>query len=157
MNQKPRNRFEPHVPVSRDVCQVYSKGTFMGGDKLSTYDPNYVLALKKNGAHIAISFFDISTNKCFIGQFEDDATYSMLRTVVAQIRPVEIILEKNCVPVEIEKLLKNAPIEPIFKYYKPDQCYSTSRTVTVVDKYLIEHDKTTDSIEILREIKDDPD
>lgn len=129
----------------------------MGGDKLSTYDPNYVLALKKNGAHIAISFFDISTNKCFIGQFEDDATYSMLRTVVAQIRPVEIILEKNCVPVEIEKLLKNAPIEPIFKYYKPDQCYSTSRTVTVVDKYLIEHDKTTDSIEILREIKDDPD
>jgi hypothetical protein len=39
----------------------------MGGDKLSTYDPNYVMALKKNGAHIAISFFDISTNKCFIG------------------------------------------------------------------------------------------
>jgi hypothetical protein len=66
-------------------------------------------------------------------------------------------LEKNCVPVEIEKLLKNAPIEPIFKYYKPDQCYSTSRTVTVVDKYLIEHDKTTDSIDILREIKDDSD
>jgi hypothetical protein len=27
----------------------------------------------------------------------------------------------------------------------------------VVDKYLIEHDKTTDSIDILREIKDDAD
>jgi hypothetical protein len=40
----------------------------MGGDKLlSTYDPNYVMALKKNGVHIALSFFDISTNKCYIG------------------------------------------------------------------------------------------
>jgi len=32
---------------------------------------------------------------------------------------------------------------------------STSRTVTIVDKYLLEHDKTTDSIEVLRDIKDD--
>ena len=139
------------------MCQVYSKGTFMGGDKLSTYDPNYVMALKKSGAHIAISFFDISTNKCFIGQFEDDPTYSVLRTVIAQIRPVEIVLEKNCIPVEVEKLLKNASIVPIFKYYRPDQCFSTSRTVTLVDKYLFEHEKSTESIETLREIKNDAD
>lgn len=71
----------------------------------SSYDPNYVLALRKEGFWIAVSFFDISTNKCFIGQFQDDSTYSVLRTVMAQIRPVHIIMERKCIPPEIEKLL----------------------------------------------------
>lgn len=69
---RPKGRYDGvREAVSRDVCQVLSKGTFIAGDvsKYSSYDPNYVLALKKSGIHIAVSFFDISTNKCFIGQF----------------------------------------------------------------------------------------
>jgi DNA mismatch repair ATPase MutS len=64
----PKQRWgEPKEAVNREICQVYSKGTILGGERGLTYDPNYVMALKKSGAHIAISFFDISTNKCFIG------------------------------------------------------------------------------------------
>ncbi len=37
------------------------------GSKMSSYDPNYVMALRKEGEYIALSFFDISTNKCLIG------------------------------------------------------------------------------------------
>jgi DNA mismatch repair ATPase MutS len=51
--------------------------------RVSSYDPNYVFAMKKSGAHIAVCFFDISTNKCFLGQFQDDPTYTTLRTTIA--------------------------------------------------------------------------
>lgn len=33
----------------------------------SSYDPNHVMAIRKEGNWIAVSFFDISTNKCMIG------------------------------------------------------------------------------------------
>lgn len=98
---------------------------------------------------MAVSFFDISTNKCFVGQFEDDPTFSTLRTTIAQIRPVEVILERNCVPPEIDKLLKNQTSPPMITYYKQDACLSTSRTVTLVDKHLLESGKNTDSVPLL--------
>ncbi|TNV85716.1 hypothetical protein FGO68_gene17605 [Halteria grandinella] len=152
---KPKPRWgEPREAVDRDVCQVITKGTIIGAER-SSYEPNYVMAIKKSGAHIAVSFFDISTNKCFLGQFVDDQFFSQLRTTISQIRPSEVILEKNCIPPELEKLLKNAPMAPLLRYFRPDQCLSTTRTISLIDKYL--EKRTTNEIPAISTIKNDPD
>jgi|LauGreDrversion4_2_1035121.scaffolds.fasta_scaffold104062_2 hypothetical protein len=42
-------------------------------------------------------------------------------------------------------------------YYKQDACLSTSRTVTLLDKHLLECGKTTDTEPLLANLKNDPD
>ena len=78
--------------VKREVLATYTKGTFVVN---SHYEPNYVLALRRENQEIGVAYFDISTHSCFLGQFEDNESYSNLRTLLSQIRPVEIVYEKN--------------------------------------------------------------
>ena len=54
-------------------------------------------------------------------------------------------------------MLKNAPIVPLFTYYKGDQCLSATRTINSLEKYLQEQpsEKTLDpsSMATLKTIK----
>jgi hypothetical protein len=52
----------------------------------------------------------------------------MLRTTITQIRPVEVIIEKNGLPMEIMKMLRNAPIEPVINEITHEKCYSRAKT-----------------------------
>lgn len=90
----------------------------------SNYEPNYVLAIRKDGSEIAVCYFDVSTHSCFLGQFDDDSTYSSLRTLLSQIRPVEIAYEKNAIPNDLVKMLKHQPTQPILNVYNADKCLS---------------------------------
>ena len=56
---------------------------------------------------VGVCYFDISTFKCHIGSFEDSINFSTLRTIISQIRPVEILYDKNNIDKDIEKMLKN--------------------------------------------------
>lgn len=58
--------------VNREICQMYTKGTYTDTSK-GSYEPNYVLAIKKDGDNYGICFFDISTFKCYLGSFIDDS------------------------------------------------------------------------------------
>ena len=68
--------------VSREVCNVFTKGTFKDTSQTASYEPRFVLALKRHGNEIGVSFFDISTLKFYIGQFFDDEPLSNFRTLV---------------------------------------------------------------------------
>ena len=61
----------------------------------------------KENYNIGVCYFDISTFKCYLGSFDDSINYATLRTVITQIRPVEIIYDKDNINNEIEKMLKN--------------------------------------------------
>ena len=65
------------------------------------------MAVQKQDNLIAVCYFDLSTTSCVLGQFEDDVAYSALRTLLSQVRPVEIIVEKDSMPMDLHKMLKN--------------------------------------------------
>ena len=97
--------------MKREVLATYTKGTFVVN---SHYEPNYVLGIRREtDTEVGVAYFDISTHSCFIGQFEDGDSYSNLRTLLSQIRPVEVVYEKNSIPTDLAKLLKNIPTQPI--------------------------------------------
>lgn len=115
---------------------MYTKGTYTDTSK-GSYEPNYVLAIKKDGDNYGICFFDISTFKCYLGSFVDDSCQSILRTTLTQVRPVEVVIEKNGLTMGVEKMLRNAPIVPVFNFFNHDKCYSRTKTLTALDKYLL--------------------
>lgn len=55
----------------------------------------------------------MTTLEIFIGQFTDDENMSALRTLVCQIRPVEVIHEREIANSEAIKMLKNSPTVPV--------------------------------------------
>lgn len=51
------------------------------------------------------------------------------RTLICQIRPVEIIQERESANSSVAKMLKNSPVVPTFTTLPPAKCYSGARTL----------------------------
>ena len=51
--------------LKRAICEMVTKGTFKPRDQ--TYEAKYVLAIKKHGGEIGVTFFDVTTLDVFIG------------------------------------------------------------------------------------------
>jgi DNA mismatch repair ATPase MutS len=78
--------------VNRELVEIATRGTFCKTDqKQQAYEPKYILCYKKSGMDIGVTFFDVTTLKIFIGQFEDNEDLQKFRTLICQIRPIEII------------------------------------------------------------------
>lgn len=72
------------------------------------------MAVKRYSRDIGVCFFDVTTLKIYVGQFQDDEQLSKLRTLVCQIRPVEVLHEIEAKTTDLLKILKNSPQPPIF-------------------------------------------
>ena len=60
---------------------------------------------------------------------------SALRTLVCQIRPVEIIHEREANDSDMVKMLKNYPTIPVFSVLPVHKCYSFVKTCSMIERY----------------------
>lgn len=120
--------------VKREICNMVTKGTFK--DANAGYEPKYVLAVKRYNKEIGVAFFDVATLKFFVGQFADDDQLSSLRTLLCQIRPVEVVHEREISNSELVKMIKNSPIVPVFSPMIPRNCWGFIKTCNALEKYL---------------------
>ena len=112
---------------------MVTKGTYI--PKEQTYEAKYILSIKRYGNEFGVTFFDVTTLKLFVGQFSDDESMSSLRTLVSQIRPVEVVHENEFSNSEVIKMLKNSPVVPVMSPMPPPKCFSFIRTCTELEKY----------------------
>lgn len=82
-----------------------------------------------------MAFFDVNTLEIFVGQFTDDHNMSALRTLVCQIRPVEVIHERELAKSDVVKMLKNQPTTPVLTPMPVQKCYSFVKTCSFIDEY----------------------
>jgi len=113
---------------------MVTRGTFKS--KEQTYEPKFVISIKKFGNEIGVTFFDVTTLEIRVGQFNDDESLSLLRTLASQIRPVEVIHEKELSNTDVTKLFKNSPMVPTFNILPPKNCWSFIKTCTNLEKHL---------------------
>ena len=81
--------------VLREVCQLTTKGTrvntFLDSHNFEG-DPSYLLALcERPGPVFGVAFVDTTLGCFHLGQFEDDANLSRLRTLLAHYPPGELL------------------------------------------------------------------
>lgn len=115
--------------MGRAISEMVTRGTFQPSEQ--GYEPRYILAYKKQGNLIGVTFFDVTTAKLHVGEFEEDdeSQLQKFRTLVCQIRPVEIIQERESMNSSVAKMLKNSPIVPTFTNLHPTKCYSVTTTL----------------------------
>jgi DNA mismatch repair ATPase MutS len=123
--------------VKREVIQMVTRGTFQqaglldgSADPLMSYEPKYILAYKKYGCNFGVCFFDTNTLKIYLGHFveEDPSLVQSFRTLLSQLRPVEVISEKELMNSSVIKMIKNSPVSPTVTHMPPAKCYSTHKT-----------------------------
>mmetsp|Transcript_23225 Transcript_23225/g.31656 ORF Transcript_23225/g.31656 Transcript_23225/m.31656 type:complete len:96 (-) Transcript_23225:242-529(-) len=88
-----------------------------------------------------VTFFDVTTLKIYIGTFKDDDTMSSFRTLICQIRPVEVIFERELSNSDAVKMLKNSPIVPVFNPMPPKHCWSFIKTTMEITSLFGEENK----------------
>jgi DNA mismatch repair protein MSH6 len=65
----------------------------------------------------------------------DDEPLSNFRTLICQIRPVEVLVERELMSSEVVKMLRNTPIVPVFTPLMPKDCWGVIKTCSKLDTY----------------------
>ncbi|SCU90440.1 LADA_0F04104g1_1 [Lachancea dasiensis] len=134
--------------VKRELQSVLTSGTLTDSAMLQSDQATYCLAIREevgnfydieNGIQTSghndsklfgVAFIDTATGEIEMLEFEDDSECTKLDTVLSQVRPKEIIMEKNNLSNMAHKIVKyNAQPQALFNYLKAaDEYYDFNRT-----------------------------
>ena len=97
--------------IRRELKEVLTSGTVVNEDMLGSADARFLMAVVEGpvsptGRQIGVAFVDCATGKFSAAQLDDDDHLTLLETVLVQIKPVEILYEKNCLSKEVLSLLR---------------------------------------------------
>ncbi len=83
-----------------------------------------------------MAFFDVTTLQIYVGQFEDNTHLTKLRTLISQIRPVEVVHVKGEQGEDVLRMLKNQPVLPLFNAVHAAKSWSANKTVSKLERYI---------------------
>ena len=101
---------------------------------------------------IGVAFFDNTTLQFHVGTIEDDFQHSKLKALLCQLRPKEIIIDKDYISLEMIKIIKSQPLTPdICPVCIQKDKLSSQRGLTLAVKYFgTDHTQWPDSLQVLR-------
>ncbi|KAJ3219395.1 DNA mismatch repair protein msh6 [Clydaea vesicula] len=112
--------------IRRELTQVLTGGTLIDSGMLTDDMSTYCMAIKeKIGIEVnaepiyGICFVDTATSEFNLSFFKDDLERTQLETLLLQIKPKELILEKGMVSQKFQRILKNNLYNPQVNYLIP--------------------------------------
>ncbi|KAJ3063792.1 DNA mismatch repair protein msh6, partial [Rhizoclosmatium hyalinum] len=125
------NKKEDSV-IRRELTMILTAGTLVDTQLLTSEMSTYCMAIKEevNAGDSAeplfgVSFVDTSTAEFNISYFRDDADRTHLETLLLQLKPKELVLEKGCLSAKTQKVLKNCLNDPQCNHLIPEVEYWT--------------------------------
>lgn len=113
--------------IQRDLSYVLTCGTLTDESLISDEMSKYCLSVKElidtndNSRTFGVCFVDVSTGRMYIIQFDDDYECSKFETLISQVQPMEILLEKNGLSQHALKILRfNSNPNASFNFLKPN-------------------------------------
>ncbi|KAI9022917.1 muts domain V-domain-containing protein [Phycomyces nitens] len=113
--------------VKRELSSILTAGTLVDLEMLTSQLGTYCMAIKEQTYSefdppvFGVCFVDTSTAEFNLTYFEDDINRTMLETLLVQIRPKELVVEKGHLSVKTEKLIKRSLYEPIWNRLVPEE------------------------------------
>lgn len=114
--------------IRRELTCVLTSGTLVEESMLHDELATYCIAVKENcpsedaDPEFGIALVDASTGEMGICQFRDDRDRTKLETLLAQLRPKEILLERGRMTKLSTRMLKNClPSGALWNWLHPDK------------------------------------
>ncbi|KAL6888030.1 muts domain V domain-containing protein [Trichoderma evansii] len=150
--------------ISRKLGCVLTAGTLVDGSMLQDDMAAYCVSIKESLVDdlpaFGIAFTDTATGRFFLSGFVDDVDRTKFETLIAQIGPRELLLEKSGLSTKTLRILKNntspttiwTNLKPGTEFWDAD----TSRRELSCAKYFVTgEDEEEEWPEALQELKDD--
>jgi len=108
-----RNKQNPGKPkaktVHREMCSILTPGTLVDDSMIGHKDASYFLGLceDEQKSEFGVCFVDTSTGSFHVGQMTDDRQRTRLRTLLAQIKPIEILVPRNQLTAKTSSILRS--------------------------------------------------
>ncbi|PNP51768.1 hypothetical protein THARTR1_07537 [Trichoderma harzianum] len=150
--------------ISRKLGCILTAGTLVDGGMLQDDMAAYCVAIKESVVDdlpaFGIAFTDTATGRFFLSGFVDDVDRTKFETLVAQIGPRELLLEKSGLSTKSLRILKNntspttiwTNLKPGTEFWDAD---TTRRELTCAKYFVREEDEEDIWPEALQELKDD--
>ncbi|XVF72730.1 hypothetical protein PTKIN_Ptkin12aG0143800 [Pterospermum kingtungense] len=126
--------------VKREICAVVTKGTLTEGEMLSA-NPNasYLMGVIESCQSstnqyeervFGVCAVDVATSRVILGQFGDDSECSALSSLLAELRPVEIIKPTKLLSLETERAILRHTRNPLVNELVPSaEFWDADKTV----------------------------
>jgi DNA mismatch repair protein MSH6 len=131
IRDKQTNKKEDKI-IKRELTCVLTSGTLVDSAFLTSDMSTYCMAIKevKETEHLppkfGIAFVDTATAELNITFFQDDHDRTQFETLITQINPKELVLEKNNLSKETMKILRNNLKSPQMNFLTPTTEFWTS-------------------------------
>ncbi|KAF1958838.1 DNA mismatch repair protein Msh6 [Byssothecium circinans] len=97
--------------IRRELASVLTSGTLVDTGMLQGDMSTYCMAIKEierdNLPAFGVAFVDTATAQFQLCEFTDDIDLTKFETLIAQMRPGELLLEKSCLSAKALRILKN--------------------------------------------------
>ncbi|KAJ3266034.1 DNA mismatch repair protein msh6 [Chytriomyces hyalinus] len=122
--------------IRRELTMVLTAGTLVDTQLLTSDMSTYCMSIKEEVENdsseptFGVAFVDTSTAEFGISYFQDDIERTHLETLLMQLKPKELVLEKGRVSPKTAKMLKNCLNNPQCNYLIPEvEFWSAENTV----------------------------
>ncbi|KAJ3259340.1 DNA mismatch repair protein msh6 [Boothiomyces macroporosus] len=108
--------------IRRELTSVLTLGTIVDGGLLTTDMSTFCMAIKEDQPNpnlppsFGISFVDTATSEFNVSYFQDDFNRTQFETLITQIKPKELVLEKGGISKESMKILRNNLDNPLYNF-----------------------------------------
>lgn len=160
----PKKASKENKVIRRELATVLTSGTLVDTGMLQSEMSTYCMAIKEidrdNLPAFGIAFVDTATAQFQLCEFTDDIDMTKFETLIAQMRPGELLLEKSCVSAKALRILKNnTPPTTIWNYLKPNkEFWPADITIREIEANNYFESPTEDNIEawppVLREARE---
>ncbi len=97
--------------IRRELAAVLTSGTLVDTGMLQDDMSTYCMAVKEierdNLPAFGVAFVDTATAQFQLCEFTDDVDMTRFETLIAQMRPGELLIEKSCISAKALRILKN--------------------------------------------------
>ncbi|CAO2657216.1 Nn.00g033420.m01.CDS01 [Neocucurbitaria sp. VM-36] len=161
---KGKNLKKADKVIRRELAAVLTSGTLVDTGMLQDDMSTYCMAIKEidrnNLPAFGVAFVDTATAQFQLCEFTDDIDMTKFETLIAQMRPGELLIEKSCISAKALRILKNntAPTT-LWNSLKPGkEFWPADITIREVEANNYFESPTEDNIEawppVLREARD---
>ncbi|KAJ3415706.1 DNA mismatch repair protein msh6 [Chytridiales sp. JEL 0842] len=122
------NKKEDKV-IRRELTMVLTAGTLVDAQLLTNDMSTYCMSIKEEVVadhqppSFGICFVDTATAEFHVSFFEDDIERTKFETLLLQLKPKELVLEKGLVSQKTARVLKNSVNNVQYNYLIPDKEY----------------------------------
>jgi len=131
--------------IKRAPVQIMSKGTYVDPND-SNMEPKILLSIRCKKCFIAITYLDIGSNVFTMGAFLDDTNFTIFKTFISQIRPVEVVFETMETPYEIINIVRNSPAKPLLSPMNDSKDWNTMYANVILENQFKQRNNWPDGL-----------